>query len=65
MYPEEIPPMLARIAEVRGEVDDWERAVKSVPGGKDACETIHRGLIELKWSLEAALPPEGGGAESP
>lgn len=65
MYAEQIPPMLARIAEIRREVDDWEAAVRSLPGGKDTCEVIGKGLIELKWSLEAALEPAGDETESP
>ena len=64
MEPERIAPMLARIAEIRGEIGDWETAVRPLPGGKEACEAITNGLIELKWSLEAALKPESGEAES-
>ena len=31
----------------------------------EACEAITKGMIELKWSLEAALEPQRGEAESP
>ena len=65
MYQEQIPPMLARLAEIRGEIGDWEITVRSVPGGKEACEAVTKGMIELKWSLEAALEPQRGEAESP
>ena len=65
MDSEQIHPLLTRISEIRGEVGDWEPAVRSLPGGKEACEAITNGLIELKWSLEAALQPENGEAESP
>lgn len=62
---ERIDSMLARIAEIRREVSDWEPSARPLPGGKEACEAITNGLIELKWCLEASLEPEGEKPESP
>lgn len=61
---ERIDSMLARITEIRREVSDWESGVRPLPGGKEACAAITNGLIELKWSLEAALEADGEAPES-
>ena len=58
MEREQIDSMLARISEIRNEVGDWEAGVRPLLGGKEVCEAISIGLIELKWCLEAALQPE-------
>jgi len=61
---EQIDPMLARIAEIRREVSDWEAPVRPLTGGKEACDAITNGLIDLKWCLEAALEADGKPSES-
>lgn len=62
---EHIDAMLGRIAAIRGEVDNWGAGVRPLTGGKEACEAITNGLIDLKWCLEAALEADGKHAEEP
>ena len=50
--------LLARVAEIRDEVADWESTVRSLDGGPEACRAIDNGPIELGWSLDLALATE-------
>jgi hypothetical protein len=61
---EPMTSMLARIAEIRSELDGWEGTLRSLPGGKDACEATTSGLIDMKWCLESALEADGKAAEA-
>lgn len=57
--------MLARLAEIRGELDGWEAELRTLPGGREICDTAASGLIDMKWCLEDALAADGKAPEAP
>ena len=53
MERESITSMLARIVGIPGDLD----------GGKEACDAVTNGFIDMKWCLEAALMAQGKARE--